>query len=292
MPRRWRCSAALVTLMLAVSTLANPGARPPRAEASSAKKVTLSPASGPVGRTVTASFSNFTKNHSITISWDGKTVATSRTSAAGDGSVSFVAPTAKKGGHKVAATMGTVSASAIFTIVPKISLSRGTSRVGETITATLRGYGKGESVDIGLDTTSTTLVTVVASSTGSGSAKVVVPAATGGEHKIAGFGDAGSRSQASLTVAPSLTVSPGSGPEGANILVTLRGYGKSESIEIQLRIGGRTQALKSATASTKGSASVTIALKLPENGEPGHGAIVGVGRTNARSVAEAPFDVT
>lgn len=291
MPRFWRWFAVLVTLAVALGTLANLTG-PPRAEAASKTRVTLSSSSGPVGRKVTVWFSRFTKNHLIRISWDGQTVATSRTSPAGEGSVSFVAPAAKKGDHTVAATMGKVSASAQFTIVPKISLSRRTTRIGDSITATLRGYGNGESVDIGLDSTANALATVVVSGTGSGSAQIVVPEATGGAHKMVSSGDAASRSQASLAIVPSLTVDPVSGPEGSNVLVTLRGYGKDEPIEVQLRAGGGTQSQGLTTASATGSAGVTVTIKLPEGVGPGNYAILGVGRTNDTSIAEAPFEVT
>jgi hypothetical protein len=284
---RMRGCATIVTLLLVLSTLAGISTGPGSVGAASATRVTLSPTSGPVGRTVKVSFSRFTKNHSITISWDGKSVATSRTSAAGDGSVTITVPTAKKGSHKVAATMGRVSASATFTVVPKISLSRSRATVGEAITATLRGYSRGESVAIGLDSTAKTLVTVVASSTGSASAKIVLPPATGGTHKIVGIGGAGSRSQASLTIVPSIKVNPQSGPAGTNVRVSLRGYAAREYVEFQWHANGGTQSLGFATTDSTGTRYFTVTVP---DAEPGTYGIIG--RGYGVSVAETPFTVT
>ncbi|HEY7034349.1 MAG TPA: hypothetical protein VH482_23635 [Thermomicrobiales bacterium] len=287
MTRRW---AAIVACLLIVTTLANVGAKAHVAAASTAKKVSLSPASGPVGATVTVFFRRFTKNHSITISWDGKTVATSRTSAGGDGSVSFKAPVAKRGAHTVAATMGAVTDSATFRIVPKISLSRSSSLVGQQINATLRGFGRGESVALAFDSASKTLVSVRTSSVGSASGTFVVPVATGGNHNVLGIGGTGSRTQATLFIKPSAWVSPTSGPPGTNIRVHLRGYAKGELVEIQLRGGGGSQSEGIVTASSTGSVNVTITLKLHPAMHPGDYAIVG--RGYGVSVAETPFTVT
>jgi hypothetical protein len=287
MLERRHCCAMLLTMLLAVTTLAA-GAEPQGAVAASKREVRLSPSSGKVGSSVTVDFSGFSRNRTITIAWDGKTVATARTSIAGDGSATFTAPIARRGNHKVSATIGATSASATFRIVPSLSVSRVTNTVGNTITATLRGYAKGESIAIDWDTTTRTLLTVIASTTGSASAQVAVPPTTGGKHKLVGLGDDGSRSQVTMIVKPSIALSPRSGTAGTNVRVVLRGYGKSERIEMQWRVDGGTLSLEFATASLTGSVNVTVTV--PDDAEPGTYAIIARGYDV--TVTEAPFRVT
>jgi hypothetical protein len=288
MTRCRRCISVLVTLVLVLGTLGTGGGA--HSAVAATRTVRLSPTSGPVGHAVTATFGGFAAGRTITIAWDGASVATAKTSVVGDGSASFVVPEAKKGGHKVTARIGTASASATFAVVPKLRISPTTVTVGRTVTATLQGYAEGELIAIRWDDTSKTLATVVASSIGSATARVVVPLATGGKHKLVGIGSSESRSQASVTVVPSIAVNPRSGPNGTNVRVTLRGFGKGEYVEFQLRAGGGTLAQGFTTASVTGSANVTITISVPEEIGPGHYAIVA--RGYGVSVTETPFDLT
>ncbi|MEA2593930.1 MAG: hypothetical protein QOF01_399 [Thermomicrobiales bacterium] len=288
MTRHWCRFAVLCALLLAATTVANIAAGTSHAIAAT-PKVVLSPTSGFVGRTLTASFSGFPKNRAVTIAWDGKTVATPTSSAVGDGSTSFTIPKAKKGSHKVTATVGRISASATFTVRPSIFASPSGGTVGRAVNVTLRGYGKGESVAVAWDSTSKKLATVVASASGSADVQVTIPPTPGGQHKLIGAGNTGSQSSMSFRVVPSIRLSPSRGPAETSVRVALRGYQAGEQVEIQWRVDGGTQGLRVVTVgASTGSANVTVTV--PKGSKPGSYAIVGVGYRV--SFAEAPFQVT
>ena len=284
-----RCHfAVLCLLLLAAPALANV-ASGPRPTLAATPLLSLSPTSGYVGRTVTASVSGFTQSRTVTITWDGTTVATTTSSVVGDGSASFTTPKARKGSHKVTATAGTTSASATFTIRPSLAVSPTRGKVGRTVSVTLRGYAKAESITVAWDSTSKQLTTVIASSSGSADVQVVIPPAPGGTHKVIGAGTTGSLASASFRVVPSVKLTPTSGPAGTNVRVALRGYQVGERVEIQWRVDGGTVSLGVfATASSTGSANVTVTV--PIKSAPGSYAIIG--RGYGVSVAEAPFQVT
>jgi hypothetical protein len=286
MVRLARCPILLVAaLVVAILPL---GAPAPRTALAATPRIQLSPTSGFVGTSVAVLFLGFPKNRTVTISWDGKALASTTSSAAGDGSVSIQVPNARKGGHTITATRGQTSASARFTVVPRLRLSPSTVEVGDTLSVSLRGYAKGEAIDILLDSTAKRLATVAASGTGSASITVTVPAATGGRHKIIGHGATGSQSAASFVVVPSLNLKPGQGQAGSLIRVALRGYLSGETIEIQWRDPGGTRSMGFATASSTGSANATV--PVPMNAAPGTYAVIG--RGYPVSYAEAPFTVT
>ena len=286
MPHVRRCVAILLVLLLVTTQLGTLG--PGAHEAIAATpKVRLSPTSGYVGDTVAVSVSGFPKNRAVTLAWDGKTIATIKSSAAGDGASTFDVPVAKKGAHTVSATAGGTAASASFSVKPRIRLSPSTVVVGGAVSATLRGYAKGESIAVALDSTAKTLTTVIASGSGSASVKVVIPPAYGGRHKLIGSGNAGSQSTASLTVTPSLALTPTNGSSGTNVRLAVRGFGKGERIEIQWQDPRGTRSMAFATASSTGSANVTVTIPKVAAGAY---AIRTVGYTV--SFAEAPFQVT
>ena len=79
--------------------------------------ITLSPTSGAAGSTVIVSGSGFAGGSSVTITFDGVTVATTSTGGAGHFSISFIVPSSASGPHTVKASdASNNSANAIFTI--------------------------------------------------------------------------------------------------------------------------------------------------------------------------------
>ena len=82
--------------------------------------LTLSPSSGPVGKTVSMAGSTFSSLHTITITWDGSTLATNpsviTSNLTGGFQATFQVPTSTIGSHKVQATDGTNTHSTLFTI--------------------------------------------------------------------------------------------------------------------------------------------------------------------------------
>ncbi len=288
MPRSLRRIAEISVLLLVMTTLASAVAGLPVTVAAT-PTVRLSPDSGKVGAPLTVSFSGFPKSKEITIAWNGKTMATTTSSTAGAGSVSFPVPAGRKGAHKVTATSGSTSALATFTMSPKLTLTPGIAKVYGALTVTLRGYAKNETIALKWDTSSAkTLVTVTANTAGSASATVHVPPATRGRHKLIGLGSTRSLGSAWVHVESTVRLRTRSGPPGTNVQVVMRGFAKGEYIEIQWRDRHGTQSLGFATASSTGSVDSTATV--PIDATTGSYAIVAVGYDG--SVAEAPFRVT
>jgi hypothetical protein len=250
--------------------------------------VRLSPTAGYVGDKVGVSISGFPKNRMVTVAWDGKTIATIQSSSTGNGTTSFKVPTARKGAHTVSAAAGSASAKASFTVNPKLRLSPSSVTVGSTLKVTLRGYAKGETISLALDTTSNVLTTVTASSTGSASLKIALRPTPGGRHKLIGRGTTGSQSSAWLTVVSSVALSPASGTAGISVRVTFRGFGKGERIEVQWLDARGSRSLGFATTSSTGSAGVTVTIPKAASGTY---AIRAVGMSSFY-VAQAPFEIT
>jgi hypothetical protein len=288
-PRSWRRLALFAALLLIAAGFARTFASPPDIVAAS-PTVRLSPATGKVGDPLTVSFSGFPKSQTITVAWNGKPKATTESSTAGAGSVSFAVPTGRKGAHKVTATSGSVTALATFTMVPKLTLSPGISKVYGALTVTLRGYAKNESISLRWDTSSAKpLATVTADAAGSASARVNVPPATLGRHKLIGLGATRSLGSAWIHVESTVKLRTRSGPPGTNLVAVMRGFAKGETIEIQWRNSLGTKSLATATTSATGSVDKTVTV--PDEIPPGRYAIVAVGYDSGVA-AEAPFTVT
>jgi hypothetical protein len=286
--RSWPRLALVAAFVLIVTPFVGTFAGPPIALA--APSVRLSATSGKVGDSLTVSFSGFPKSKPITVAWNGKTRATSTSSTAGAGSVTFAVPTGRKGAHKVTATSGTVSALATFTMVPKLTVTPGIANVYSALTVTLRGYAKNESIALKWDTSSSrTLGTVTANASGSASATVNVPLATRGRHKLIGLGTTRSLGSAWVHIEPTVKLRTKTGPPGTNVAVVLRGFAANEAIEVQWKNTVGTSSLGVTRASSTGGADMTVTV--PSGIGAARYAIVAVGYDSGRAV-EAPFRVT
>jgi hypothetical protein len=283
-PRRWILGFS--SMLLAMVLIAP--ASSPRDAAAATPSIRLSSSSGNIASNVTVSYRGFTKNRAVRIKWDGTTIVTATTSAAGDGATVIAVPNGVKGAHTVKVVMGEVSAAATYSIRPQIRMSPASVTVGRTISTSFRGYAAGESVKVTLDGATTALATVRMSSTGDGTARFPVPATPGGSHKLYGKGGTGSSDSVTFQVVPSIALIPASGEPGANIRVHLRGYAQGERVEIQFRYPDQTASLGFATASSTGSVNTTFTV--PRKATPGMYAVIA--RGYGVSVTETSFQVT
>src|SRR5207245_8101050 len=80
--------------------------------------LTLAPSRGPVGTSVTVTGITFSPSTTITLSWDSTTLTTITSNSTGGFTTTFQVPTASDGSHKVQATDGTNTHSALFTVGP------------------------------------------------------------------------------------------------------------------------------------------------------------------------------
>jgi hypothetical protein len=134
--------------------------------------------SGRVGTTVNLSCGGFAAYQSIGLYWDGKLVTGSERFSSDTGKVSFrfTIPARPAGVHRLQAKSATHAAPRnLFTIVSSLSVSPDSGIGGSSTRATLRGFGKGEVVNIRIQGQRQIRATVTMSSTGSGSASFSIP---------------------------------------------------------------------------------------------------------------------
>lgn len=157
----------------------------------SGESVTLSPASGSVGTTVTVTGSNFVSNTAVTIKFDGNTLttnpATITTTSTGTFTATITIPNSVAGSHTVAVTVGSKTATATFTITQSqgisITISPTSGTVGTSITVTGSGFSPTKGVTINLD--SSLVATSTTSSSGTFSALFTILATvTAGSHTV------------------------------------------------------------------------------------------------------------
>jgi hypothetical protein len=116
----------------------------------------LTPATGPVGQTVSASGSGFPANAAITLKMQIGTSSVVLTtgpctadSSGAFANCAFTIPRATGGAHNVYASNGTSTASTTFTVTPSITLARGaTGTPGSTISATGTGFAASTTVAV------------------------------------------------------------------------------------------------------------------------------------------------
>lgn len=161
----------------------------------------------------------------------------------------------------------------------------------------------GDLVKLYWDSTSKpVLKSFTASAAGAGSASFAVPEASSSTtHKVLIRGTSGLKKSITITVKPSIAISPKSGPGGAKIAVTLKGFKAGEVVDVRWYITSTTlKTLKNdAVASSLGTIKTTITVpttatvgshKVEARGTGGSKASVTftVTSVSAASVDEAP----
>ena len=146
--------------------------------------------------------------------------------------------------------------SAACTVSPNVAT------VGTSLPLVCSGFRAGERVSFHLDaTTGPALTTATASSTGVINWGVTVPPTTGGSHTLFAVGNAGSPTlRIALTVIASLARSPASGPPGAWVDVTARGFGANETIKLNWN---SPSGLTLASFDTDGVGTGRIRVRIP-----------------------------
>ena len=148
-----------------------------------------------------------------------------------------------------------------------------------SLQATGSGFKAGETVNIYLDSASSAVFkAVTANSSGNISTTLAMPDTKNGSHTFIAKG-ATSAKQASDTVTMTATLArdPYQGPPGTSIVVTVHGFGASESVKLMFdSSSGAT--LGTATTNAAGTGSVTI--KMPAAGAGWHD-YLGTGQTSS-----------
>jgi subtilisin family serine protease len=175
---------------------------------SNSPRIRLSPTSGIPGSSFNVSLRGFMKQQTVAIKWyNGSsyvTMGTVKTSNTGSANKDFVVPTTYRGGHKVEADPpvgGSVSTT--FAVKPRFKIVPGSGASGSTASIELKGFVAGETVKVYFFNGATKILlrTKTASSTGSATSTVTIPAsATISAHTIQAEGTGGSLALTSFSV--------------------------------------------------------------------------------------------
>lgn len=159
--------------------------------------MTMTPAMGSAGTPITIVIGGYRANESVVIRWYDTTttwtpVTMATTDATGGVTVTFPAPAAVAGTHKVeAVSASNLSNWANFWTMAGMSATPTSGSAGTSVTVAFTGYKPGETVSARWYTSAYAYVTVgtaVASASGAGTITFVVPPSTVGLHKIETFG--------------------------------------------------------------------------------------------------------
>lgn len=153
-----------------------------------------------------------------------------------------------------------------------VTLSTDRTTVNVSLGATFTGFAPGQAVEI--QWKGVTKTTAVANQFGSGFAAFPVPAAPIGTYAIRAVGG-GRSASATFTIAPRIKVTPSPEERGATVDVSLRGFGKKETVRIRWRRG--TGYVDVATVFTSNTGSANIDVTVPEWATDGPAAIRGDG---------------
>jgi hypothetical protein len=244
--------------------------------------ITLSPAQGPKGVTVTVTGSGFTQNTPInTFTFGGtppgtQSCTSQTTTPTGAFTCTFVVPPNTAGGYTAVATGsdgGSDTASATFTITtPSIVLSPNTGHVGASVTVSGSGFSVNTAIGsitmVGGTISTQTCTSQVASGTGTFSCTFTVPSDSVGSHAVTVSGsDIGTVTADTASQAFTVTIthgfvqqvpSSGGGTFSANSFTcTLPGVNTGDVITVGFTITSGPSVTSGFPSGTRGDTSYT-----------------------------------
>jgi hypothetical protein len=214
---------------------------------------------GAVGSSAAVSGSGFNANATITVTFDGQSVATSCTTDA-TGSFSpcaFTVPARTTGIHTVTASDGSAnSASAIVTVTPAIGLNATAGTVGSAVLLSGGSYTPNSTLTVTFDgaaLSTSGLCTTDASGylPASNNCGFTVPATTAGSYTVT-VSDGTYSVSSTYTVNAALSLIPSAGPGGSSAAVSGSGFAPYSTIAVTF---DGSSVATSCTANASGSLS-------------------------------------
>lgn len=191
----------------------------------------VAPGSARVGDTIQVRVGDYTPDTRAIFRFNGAYIGGDTIDDGGRGHRNYAIPNMAAGTYEATVSNGLKSVSKNVKIVSSLSLGRASAPVGETVTITLRGFGKGEVVSLKVGSKGIGSKTV--SSNGYGTVSFQVPTMAGGSYTIVGAGNKGHTASASFKVLGSGGVYSGTREPGALITIAYRGFKAGESIAIK-----------------------------------------------------------
>lgn len=222
------------------------------------QNVAITPQSGSSRAAVKVTGSGFGTNRSITITYNGTAVttnpATVTTDAIGTFTANIVIPEGSSGNNTVEVSDGVVSAKAVFTVIPSISIEPNRGSVGADITVRGTSFSGGAPVDILYD--GAKVSSAVANASGTFSATFKISNSPAGNHVISATSGVHTITQ-NVTVTASMNLNATSGFVSSDVIVAGTGFAANANIII------RYDNLQAATARTDAAGAFTASFKTP-----------------------------
>jgi hypothetical protein len=219
---------------------------------------TISPTYFAAGDPVTFKGAGFVPGETVSVTFPGQPASTVVAAANGNANAIVTAPSEPNTGGNVIASAPSGSVSMLFAVTSVLT-SPATGVPGESITASVTGYGANEVVNLSLETGST-LASGETDAFGSLSATVPLSGYFGPHTLTATGATSGIKLSRSLMFPATLTLSPASGLRGTVVTIS-SGPGWTENSSLVFKVAGRTMAPKT----TDATGSVTFTYTVSES---------------------------
>jgi len=237
-------------------------------------KLALNVTSGAVGSHLTMTAKGYAANETVTFNWAGVALTTATSNAVGTAVVTVDVPEVPGNTYQVDAVGASATASASYTVVPSIKLSKTGGRVGISVVATLHGFGANEATELDWYTDSSNFVALVTDpaslttdANGSAVATFTTPNSVFGGHNVKA-NSASSHASAAFSIQRWMTLTPVTGPTGTSAHVILTGFPQGTVQMRWVTTGLADVALPTATVSANGRAAVDF--DVPDNAAIGN----------------------
>jgi hypothetical protein len=224
-------------------------------------KITVTPASGGVGDSISISGTGFAASQSIAITFDGVAMTTTPaaviTSTVGSfGPATFTVPARVRGSYTVRAQdISGNYATATFSTTQSITITPTTGPTGTEVTVNGTGFNASATITLYFDSVAvtTTPATVPTDTTGAFSASFDIPSSSGGAHQVKAS-DGTNTATKTFTVTAALSISPTSGYVGIEVTVSGTGFLASQSVTVLFN----NVLVKTTSTDTKGVISTSF----------------------------------
>jgi len=189
-------------------------------------KIILSIDEGPVGTLVSVTGTGFNASDLVDVTFDTTLMMNDvATDSTGSFSASFNVPASVAGDHTITATDtddSSITASAIFTVDPKITIDISEGRIGTQVQVTGTGFAAANSISLTFDGINVTpILTPETDDFGSFTATFSVSPIPAGTHTLTAIDEDGNEATAPFTVWDlTISIAPTNGPVGTTVTVT------------------------------------------------------------------------
>ena len=238
------------------------------------QKITVTPASGGVGDTVSISGTGFTYSSSVTIYFDSTSMTSATTNSSGTfPSTSFAIPSSSRGSHTIKARDDSGNyATAAFTVAHKITIAPTSGVSGTTVTVKGTGFSASQTITITYKdvAVSTTPASITTDANGSFTASFTVPAGLAGTYPVE-VSDGTYIASANFTATINVTTSPvtteaSPGYVGEDMTISGTGFKPNSTITVTYT----TEPIVVATTTSDAKGAFSATFKVPPSKAGAH----------------------